>query len=222
MKRKLQSEGEELRQVLPTQIAIISPSVEQLMRFIARFRKEDGSAWDIETALREALANAMLHGNQQDAHKHVYVACRCTPDGEVSITVRDEGSGFESGIVPDPTAPDNRLLSSGRGIYLMRMLMDEVRFEQDGALVFMRKNPNPDPVQVCNHSDSDASTFSKCPDTTAAAADGLRNGRAHRIEVAKADAEAYRERSNSGACQVQIDGCTADNKKLERRGEHNG
>ena len=169
MKRKLQSEDEdivhqeevclpsptyysvpfvELRQVLPTQIAIISPSIEQLMRFIARFRKEDGSEWDIETALREALANAMLHGNLQDAHKRVYVVCRCTPDGGVSITVRDEGSGFESGIVPDPTAPNARLLTSGRGIYLMRSLMDEVRFEQGGALVFMRKKPNPDPRQI--------------------------------------------------------------------------
>ena len=138
----------ELRQVLPTQIAIISPSVEQLMCFIARFRDKDGSEWDIETALREALANAMLHGNQQDAHKHVNVACRCTPDGEVLITVQDEGSGFESGIVPDPTAPNNRMLTSGRGIYLMRMLMDEVRFEQGGALVLMRKKPNPGPVQI--------------------------------------------------------------------------
>ena len=169
MKRKLQSEGEdivhqqevrlpppahcsvpfvELRQVLPTQVAIISPSIEQFMHFIARFRKQDGSECDIETALREALANAMLHGNQQDADKRVDVACRCTPDGEVSITVQDEGLGFECGMVPDPTAPNNRLRTSGRGIYLMRMLMDEVRFERGGALVFMRKKPNPDRVQI--------------------------------------------------------------------------
>jgi serine/threonine-protein kinase RsbW len=135
----------ELRQVLPTEIAIISPSVEQLMRFIARFRLADGSEWDIETALREALANAIVHGNQQDAHKCVYVACRCTTDGEVSITVQDEGSGFENGTVPDPTGPGNRLLTYGRGIYLMRTMMDEVRFEQGRAFVFMRKKPNADP-----------------------------------------------------------------------------
>jgi serine/threonine-protein kinase RsbW len=135
----------ELRQVLPTEIAIISPSVEQLMRFIARFRLADGSEWDIETALREALENAIVHGNQQDAHKCVYVACRCSTDGEVSITVQDEGSGFENGTVPDPTGPDSRLLTSGRGIYLMRALMDEVRFEHGGAVVFMRKKPNADP-----------------------------------------------------------------------------
>jgi serine/threonine-protein kinase RsbW len=134
----------ELRQSLPTEIAIISPSVEQLLRFIARFRNVDGSELDIETALREALANAIIHGNRLDVHKRVYVACRCTAEGEVSLTVQDEGSGFESGNVPDPTDPDNRLLTYGRGIYLMRTLMDEVRFEQGGAVVYMRKSPNAD------------------------------------------------------------------------------
>ena len=134
----------ELRQSLATEITIISPCVKQTMRFIARFRNKDGSE-GIETALREALANAMVHGNQMDAHKRVYVACRCTADGEVSITVQDEGSGFESGTVPDPTDPENRLVTHGRGIYLMRMSMDEVCFEQGGAVVYMRKKPNARP-----------------------------------------------------------------------------
>ena len=135
----------ELRQSLATEIAIISPCVKQTMRFIARSRNKDGSEEDIETALREALANAMVHGNQMDAHKGVYVACRCTADGEVSITVQDEGSGFESGTVPDPTDPENRLVTHGRGIYLMRMSMDEVCFEQVGTVVYMRKKPNARP-----------------------------------------------------------------------------
>jgi serine/threonine-protein kinase RsbW len=111
------------------------------MRFIARFRNEDGTELDIETALREALANAIVHGNRMDTRKRVYVACGCTANGDVSITVRDEGSGFESGNVPDPTDPENRLLTHGRGIYLMRTLMDEVRFEEGGAVVYMHKKP---------------------------------------------------------------------------------
>jgi serine/threonine-protein kinase RsbW len=134
----------ELRQSLPTEIAIISPFVQQLMRFIARFRNVDGSESDIETALHEALANAIVHGNQMDPHKLVYVACRCAADGEVSLTVQDEGSGFENGSVPDPTTADHRLLTHGRGIYLMRTLMDEVCFEQGGTVVYMRKSPNAD------------------------------------------------------------------------------
>jgi len=95
---------------------------------------------DTEIALREALANAIVHGNQEILHKRVYVTCRCTTDGEVSITVEDEGQGFDSEAVLDPTAPENRLLTYGRGIYLMKTLMDEVRFERGGAVVHMRKD----------------------------------------------------------------------------------
>jgi serine/threonine-protein kinase RsbW len=93
-------------------------------------------------ALREALANAMVHGNHEDHRKLVHVACRCTKDGGVSITVQDEGQGFDNNSIPDPTTPENLLVKHGRGIWLMKTVMDEVRFEQGGALVYMRKKPN--------------------------------------------------------------------------------
>jgi anti-sigma regulatory factor (Ser/Thr protein kinase) len=135
----------ELRQSLPSQIAVISPLVDQLMHFIARFRNPEGSELNIETALHEALANAIVHGNQEDPRKFVCVACRCTTDGEVSLTVQDEGQGFDTAAVVDPTAPENRLHAHGRGIYLMKTSMDEVRFEQGGAVVHMRKASNARP-----------------------------------------------------------------------------
>ena len=129
----------ELRQLLSSQIHVLSRSTDQIMDFIAKFRKVDGSVVDIEVALREALANAIVHGNGEDSCKHVWVTCRCTADREVSITVQDEGQGFENDTVPDPTTPENRLRMSGRGIYLMKPLMDEVHFEQRGTVVHMRK-----------------------------------------------------------------------------------
>jgi serine/threonine-protein kinase RsbW len=132
----------ELRQSLPSQTALISPFVDQLMRLIAKCQNQEDSGLEIEMALRESLANAMVHGNQEDPHKLVHVACSCTTDGEVSITVQDEGRGFDSNAVPDPTTPENLLVKHGRGIYLMKTLMDEVRFEQGGALIYMRKKPN--------------------------------------------------------------------------------
>jgi serine/threonine-protein kinase RsbW len=88
---------------------------------------------DIEIALGEALENAIVHGNRENPDKRVYLTCRCTPDGEVSITVQDEGQGFDTGTLPDPTAP---------GIYLMKTLMDEVRFEKGGTVVHMCKKSN--------------------------------------------------------------------------------
>lgn len=133
----------ELRQSLPSQVAIISPFVDQLMHFIARFRKPDGNELSIETALHEALANAIVHGNHEDPCKLVWVTCRCTTDGDVSLTVQDEGQGFGAATVLDPTTQENLLLPHGRGIYLMKTLMDDVCFEQGGAVVYMHKASNP-------------------------------------------------------------------------------
>jgi serine/threonine-protein kinase RsbW len=132
----------ELRQSLPSKVSAISPFVDQLMRFVLYFRHADGSEIAIETALREALANAVIHGNGDDSCKIVYVTCRCYMDGEIAITVRDEGRGFDSNAVPDPTLSENLLFSHGRGIYLMKTLMDEVFFEEGGSVVRMRKNSN--------------------------------------------------------------------------------
>jgi serine/threonine-protein kinase RsbW len=132
----------ELHQSFPSEIQAISPFVNHLMLFIAKSRKRDGTEIDIEIALREALANAIVHGNLENPRKRVHVTCRCTSSGEVSITVQDEGQGFESGTVPDPTAPENRLRPSGRGIYLMKTLMDNVLFEQGGTVVHMLKKFN--------------------------------------------------------------------------------
>jgi serine/threonine-protein kinase RsbW len=132
----------QLRQSFPSRVRAISPFVNQLMRFILKFRRADGSETDIDLALHEALANAVIHGNGGSSYKRIYVTCRCYMDGEVSITVRDEGRGFDSSAVPDPTFRGHLLLTHGRGIYLMKVLMDEVCFEQRGAAVVIRKKSN--------------------------------------------------------------------------------
>src|ERR1700758_1978824 len=128
----------ELRQSLPSKVAAISPFVDQLMRFVLHFRSADGSEIDIEMALREALANAVIHGNGDGSCKSVYVTCRCYLDGEVSITVRDEGRGFDSNAVPDPTCLENLLFTHGRRIYVMQKIMHYVCFEEGGSVVRMR------------------------------------------------------------------------------------
>src|ERR1700758_5386071 len=132
----------ELRQSLASKVAAISPYADQLMHFILNFRRADGSEADIEMALHEALVNAVVHGNGENSCKHVYVTCRCYMDGEVVITVRDEGRGFDNSAVPDPTFRENLIFTHGRGIYLMKTLMDDVLFEEGGAVVTMRKKSN--------------------------------------------------------------------------------
>ena len=133
----------ELQQSLPSRIVMISPFVDQLMQFlkvfIGKYHGAAESVLDIEISLREALANAMIHGNRENPVKMVHVAARCSMNGEVSITVEDEGEGFDDAALPDPTDPARKLLTHGRGIYLMRALMDEVSFEQNGTIVRLQK-----------------------------------------------------------------------------------
>jgi serine/threonine-protein kinase RsbW len=128
-------------------IAEVSPLVDQIMQLINGLRPHDGSEVEIEVALREALLNAIIHGNREDPVKQVHLRVLCRTHGEISITVRDEGVGFDISSVPDPTAPENRMSTHGRGIYLMRALMDEVSFEEGGTVVFMRKAPNAVPYK---------------------------------------------------------------------------
>src|SRR5271166_4952162 len=132
----------EIAYFLPSDVAEVSPFVDQVMRLINGFRVQDGSEVEIEVALREALLNAIIHGNREDPRKHVSLRMRCGAGGEVSMAIRDEGVGFEIGSVPDPTAPEHRMSTHGRGIYLMRALMDEVWFEEGGTVVHMRKGPS--------------------------------------------------------------------------------
>ena len=128
----------ELEHSLPSEVAAISPFVDKLMRLIRKRGCADESASDVEIALREALANAIIHGNHENPGKHVHVRCRCEPS-EISIAVEDEGRGFDVAAIADPTAPENQGSIHGRGIYLMKALMDEVRFEEGGVVVHMRK-----------------------------------------------------------------------------------
>src|ERR1700757_4631340 len=118
----------ELKRSLPSEVAAISPFVDKLMRLIRKCGHAPEGETDVEIALREALANAIIHGNHENPEKHVHVHCRFKRD-EVSITVKDEGRGFDINKIPDPTAPPTIGSVHGRGIYLMKTLMDDVRFE---------------------------------------------------------------------------------------------
>ena len=89
---------------------------------------EETRHW-ILMALREALANAIKHGNRQDNSKHVHLEMDIVAD-TLAISIRDEGPGFDPAAVVDPLAPENRLKTSGRGIFYMKTFMDDVRFER--------------------------------------------------------------------------------------------
>ncbi len=83
----------------------------------------------ISMAVREAMINAVLHGNAYDPAKSVNLTFEQNGP-ELIITVTDQGKGLDPEKVPDPLAPENLMKQSGRGIFLMRAFMDEVRFRK--------------------------------------------------------------------------------------------
>lgn len=94
--------------------------------------------FDIRVAMEEALRNAMIHGNKMDPGKKVKFEARISGEN-IRISIEDEGKGFEPKEVPDPTNEENILKTSGRGVYMMKHLMDEVKYENGGRRVIMVK-----------------------------------------------------------------------------------
>ena len=124
---------------MPSEVRAISPLVDRLMKLIEGSQCVPGEEFEVELALREALDNAVVHGNQEDPQTKVHIRCRCQPGNEVSIVVTDQGKGFDferivgTGTTSDPAS------EHGRGIQLMKAYMDDVHFERGGSEVHMRK-----------------------------------------------------------------------------------
>jgi anti-sigma regulatory factor (Ser/Thr protein kinase) len=124
----------------------ISGVVDGVMQIAREMKCAEGNEFQIELALREALANAIVHGCNNDPTKKVECCVACTESSDVVILVRDPGEGFIPSAVPNPLAAENVLATHGRGIYLINQLMDEVSFERNGAEIRMRKAATPSPA----------------------------------------------------------------------------
>jgi serine/threonine-protein kinase RsbW len=99
----------------------------------------------VELAMREALANAIKHGNQQNPAKQVHVDLM-VEQGELVIRVEDEGAGFNPDQVRDPLAPENILNRNGRGILFMNKFMDHIHYGSNaggGTVVTLRRRVEP-------------------------------------------------------------------------------
>ncbi len=127
----------ELRLRVPSDVAYVEEVVDVVTRHCeARFADPRAIRFNVRVALAEALANAILYGNRSDPAKDVLVRVR-RGRGLIEIEVEDQGEGFDPDTVPDPTAPDRLHEPNGRGVYLIRRLMDEVRFNPRGNALRM-------------------------------------------------------------------------------------
>lgn len=118
----------------------INGVVDGVMQIARQMKSAEGKEFEIELALREALANAIVHGCNNDPTKKVECCVVCTESSDVVIVVRDPGEGFKMNDVRDPLATENLHSNHGRGIYLINQMMDEVSFERNGAEIRMRKS----------------------------------------------------------------------------------
>ena len=115
------------RLVLPSHVEAVADAAVAVTNFIRNCGVSEEAGFGVEMAVREAVTNAVVHGNQEDEAKSVEVILNCH-DNELEVEVRDQGPGFDPQDIPDPTDPANLLKTSGRGISLMRTFMDDIQW----------------------------------------------------------------------------------------------
>jgi serine/threonine-protein kinase RsbW len=122
-------------------IDALSPTVDAVMAFVAQQNGLLGEEKEsqLQLALQEALANAVVHGCKNDASKTVTCQVACDPALGVAVVVRDPGPGFDTENLPNPLSAEGLARHQGRGVHLMLQLMDEVRYERGGRELHMRK-----------------------------------------------------------------------------------
>ncbi|HWR17516.1 MAG TPA: ATP-binding protein [Terriglobales bacterium] len=118
----------------------ISAIVEGILAITSEMKCAAGKEFEIETAIREALANAILHGCHNDPAKQVQCCVACDKDRGMIIVVRDPGQGFDPSSIPSPVMGENVYSEHGRGIYLINQLMDSAWYEHGGTELHMLKN----------------------------------------------------------------------------------
>ena len=124
-----ESRPERLQMELPSTMESVAKVEAAAEKLCSAAGLDEDLCFHITMAAREAAVNAVLHGNEYDPGKRVRASFENT-GAELRITVCDQGKGLDPDSLPDPLAPENLLRGTGRGIFLIRSLMDEVHFRQ--------------------------------------------------------------------------------------------
>jgi serine/threonine-protein kinase RsbW len=107
----------------------VNKAEEMADKLAAQAGFDEDARGGISMAVREAMINAVMHGNGYSPEKRVKLSFEQAGSNLV-ITIRDEGAGLNPDEVPNPLAPENLMKQSGRGIFLMRAFMDDVKFRK--------------------------------------------------------------------------------------------
>jgi len=122
---------------LPSEVECIEEAVELVTRHcLAGHDTTSKTRFRLQVVLSEALSNAIVRGNREDRGKWVDVRAELGPDA-IRLVVTDEGSGFDPEAVPEPIRPEQLDEANGRGLYLIRKLVDAVEFNEQGNSICM-------------------------------------------------------------------------------------
>lgn len=122
---------------LPSDVGCIEEAVELVTRHcLAGHRTTQTIRFRLRVVLSEALSNAIVRGNSEDETKSVYVEAELVPDA-IRVSVTDEGPGFDPETVPEPLTPEQLDEAGGRGLFLIRKLVDDVQFNEQGNSICM-------------------------------------------------------------------------------------
>jgi serine/threonine-protein kinase RsbW len=113
----------------------IPATVDKILAAVRPVGLDKDRLHNLAVALSEALSNAAIHGHGLDPTKPVRIDVSVTPRVRAEIEVKDEGHGFDVGRLSDPTEPAQILATGGRGVFLMRQLVDRVDYEEGGSRV---------------------------------------------------------------------------------------
>ena len=119
---------------LPSDFASLVEVENLIDKVCADLGVQEDAYGNVLIAVTEAVNNAIQHGNEENSNLFVDVAVG-DKETEFCFRIKDEGLGFDFNSLPDPTAPENLLKESGRGIFLMRNLADDVEFDGEGNSV---------------------------------------------------------------------------------------
>jgi serine/threonine-protein kinase RsbW len=128
-----------LKVTLAAERKAIDQVVQSVMGLVRSMQCAVGKEDDIELALTEALANAVVHGAKEDPSKTVECIVACDEERGMLIVVRDPGAGFDPASIPNCCHGKNVYSGHGRGIFLINQLMDEVAFHNGGTEIHMIK-----------------------------------------------------------------------------------
>ncbi len=127
-----------ISQKLPSRLELIPEFIAHLIEKIKYLSLEEEQIFNLKLSLEEALVNAVKHGNKLNPNLSVEVSLQAR-DSSLIIKVKDEGEGFDFKNIPDPTQDNNLEKLRGRGVFLIKNLMDEVEFFDCGRGIKMIK-----------------------------------------------------------------------------------